>query len=115
MHYQNDPHSEMKAVRCIKGALFDVIIDLRLESKTYKKWIGFELNEENKLMLVVPEGCAHGFLTLCDKTEAFYLVSTAYDPDSERGIRWDDPSFNVKWPFNPIEISNKDKSWRNYE
>ncbi len=115
MHYQVEPNSEMKAVRCIRGALFDVIIDLRPESKTYKKWIGYELNEENNLMLVVPEECAHGFLTLHDKSEAFYLVSAPYDPDSERGLRWDDPSFNIKWTFNPIEISHKDKSWSNYE
>ena len=115
MHYQVEPNSEMKAVRCIRGALFDVIIDLRPKSETYKQWIGYELNDENKLMLVVPEGCAHGFLTLSDKSEAFYLSSVAYAPDSERGLRWDDPSFNIKWPFNPIEISNKDKSWSNYE
>ena len=115
MHYQVAPNSEMKAVRCVRGALFDVIIDLRPNSETYKQWIGYELNDENKLMLVVPEGCAHGFLTLSDKSEAFYLSSSAYAPDSERGLRWADPSFNVKWPFNPIEISNKDKSWSNYE
>ena len=115
MHYQVEPNSEMKAVRCIRGALFDVIIDLRPMSKTYKQWIGYELNDDNKLMLVVPESCAHGFLTLSDKSEAFYLASSAYAPESERGLRWNDPSFNVKWPFNPIEISNKDKSWSNYE
>jgi len=115
MHYQNDPHSEMKAVRCIKGALFDVIIDLRPESNTYKEWLGYELNEGNKSMLIVPEGCAHGFLTLQDDSEAFYLVSAGYNQESERGLRWDDPSFNIKWPFHPIEVSSKDRSWKNYE
>ena len=115
MHYQIDPHSEMKAVRCVKGALFDVIIDLRRESNTYKEWFGFELNERNKSMLIVPEGCAHGFLTLQDDSEAFYLVSAAYNQVSERGLRWDDPSFNIKWPFHPIEVSSKDRSWKNYE
>jgi dTDP-4-dehydrorhamnose 3,5-epimerase len=115
MHYQIPPHSEMKAIRCIRGALFDVIIDLRQESATYKKWFGYELNQDNKKMLIVPEGCAHGFLTLSNDCEALYFVSSPFNQDSERGLRWDDPSFNIKWPFNPIEISHKDKSWSNYE
>ncbi len=115
MHYQIDPDSEMKAVRCVKGAFFDVIIDLRPESKTYKQWFGYELNEENKSMLIVPEGCAHGFLTLRDDSEAFYFASAAYNQKSERGIRWNDPSFKIKWPFHPIVISSKDRSWKNFE
>ena len=115
MHYQVEPNTEMKAVRCIKGALFDVIIDLRPESNTYKQWLGYELNEVNNSMLIVPEGCAHGFLTRQDDSEAFYLVSAAYNQESERGLRWDDPSFNIKWPFHPIEVSSKDRSWKNYE
>ena len=115
MHYQVEPHSEMKAVRCIKGALFDVIIDLRPESKTYKQWFGYELNDINNSMLIVPEGCAHGFLTLQDDSEALYLVSATYDQESERGLRWDDQEFNIKWPFHPIEISSKDRSWNNFQ
>ena len=115
MHYQIYPHSEMKAIRCIRGALFDVIIDLRPESNTFKKWFGYELNQENKTMMIVPEGCAHGFLTLSNDCEALYFVSTSFNQDSERGLRWDDPTFNVNWPFDPIEISDKDKSWKNYE
>ena len=115
MHYQIPPHSEMKAIRCIRGALFDVIIDLRQESATYKKWFGYELNQDNKKMLIVPEGCAHGFLTLSNDSEALYLVSAYYNQNSERGLRWNDPAINVNWPFEPIEISDKDKSWLNYD
>ncbi len=115
MHYQIPPHSEMKAIRCIRGAFFDVVIDLRKDSETYKTWFGYELNEENKKMIVIPEGCAHGFLTLKENSEALYFVSAYFNQNSERGLRWNDPSINVKWPFEPIEISAKDKSWENYD
>lgn len=108
MHYQLNPKSEDKIVRCIKGSLYDVIIDLRPESPTYKKWFGTELSAENRLSLYVPKGFAHGFITLEENTEAFYLVTEYYSPEHERGIRYNDPEFNIKWPIEPKLISDKD-------
>ena len=115
MHYQVGEDAETKSVRCINGALFDVAVDLRPDSTTYKEWFGVELNDENNLMLVVPEGCAHGFLTLKPNTTAYYQVSNSYAPDAERGFRWDDPSFSIDWPSIPQEMSDKDRNWTNYE
>lgn len=114
MHFQKSPHSEMKAVRCIRGSLWDVIIDLRPKSETFLQSFGAELSEENRKMLVLPEGCAHGFQTLEDDTEAFYLVSAAYAPSFEAGIRWNDPAFNIAWPIAPTEISQKDSQHPDY-
>lgn len=114
MHYQREPHSEMKAVRCVRGRLFDVVVDLRRDSRTYKQWFGVELNSENRLMLISPEGCAHGFQTLEDDTEAFYLVSAAYAGRSEAGVRWNDPAFNIAWPRLVTEISDKDRNWEDF-
>lgn len=114
IHYQLKPSSEMKAVRCISGSLFDVIIDLRKDSKTYKKWYGIKLCSKQKNMIIVPEGCAHGFQTLEDNSEALYLVSKDYNPELERGIRWNDKIFNIKWPLKVSEISEKDKSWPDF-
>ncbi len=108
MHYQLAPKSEDKIVRCIKGRLFDVIIDIRSESKTFKNWFGVELSAENRLSLYVPKGFAHGFITLEENTEAFYLVTEFYSPIHERGIRYNDPEFNIKWPIEPKIISDKD-------
>jgi dTDP-4-dehydrorhamnose 3,5-epimerase len=110
MHYQLSPKSEDKIVRCIKGSLFDVIIDLRSDSVTFKKWFGTELNAENRNMLIVPKGFAHGFITLEENTEAFYLVTEYYSPEHERGIRYNDPAFGIKWPIEPVVISDKDKN-----
>jgi dTDP-4-dehydrorhamnose 3,5-epimerase len=110
MHYQLSPKSEDKIVRCIKGSLFDVIIDLRPDSETFKKWFGTELSAENRNMLVVPKGFAHGFITLEENTEAFYLVTEYYSPEHERGVRYNDPAFGIKWPIEPIVISDKDKN-----
>ena len=108
MHYQLAPMAEDKMVRCIKGALFDVIIDLRPESETYCQWFGQTLSAENRTMMYVPKGFAHGFLTLEKDTEAFYMVTEKYGPERERGIRYNDPKFNIQWPAVPQVISEKD-------
>jgi dTDP-4-dehydrorhamnose 3,5-epimerase len=115
MHYQRAPYQETKLVRCTRGAVYDVIIDLRPESPTYLEWLGIELTEENRKMLFVPEGFAHGYQTLADNTEVFYPVSQFYSPESVRGVRWDDPVFAIKWPqTDDLVISEKDKSWVDY-
>jgi len=115
MHLQRPPREEVKVVRCIRGALYDVIIDLRDDSPTYKRWIGVELTAENRSMLYVPRGFAHGYQTLADDTEALYLVSDFYDPGAESGVRWDDPAFEIEWPLGrPTEISDKDRSWPDF-
>lgn len=115
MHYQVAPHEETKLVRCTTGAIFDVIIDLRPESVTYKQWIGVELRATNHKMLYVPKGFAHGFQTLEDNTEVFYHVSEFYSARSERGVRWNDQTFGIKWPETESRvISEKDKNWPDY-
>ncbi|MDH5675419.1 MAG: dTDP-4-dehydrorhamnose 3,5-epimerase [Myxococcales bacterium] len=110
MHYQLAPHAETKLVRCIKGSLYDVIIDLRPDSETFCKSFGAELSAENRTMMYVPRGFAHGFLTLTDDTEAFYLVDAFYAPQSERIVRFDDPKFAIEWPAPPVVLSDKDKN-----
>lgn len=110
MHYQLSPYQEAKFLRCTRGSIFDVIIDLRSQSSTYKQWIGVELNSQNYKMLYAPEGTAAGFQSLEDNTELFYQVSQTYKPEYERGIRWDDPIFNIRWPLKPTTISKKDLS-----
>jgi dTDP-4-dehydrorhamnose 3,5-epimerase len=111
MHYQVAPKTEAKLIRCIRGALYDVIIDMRLGSPTQYQWVGVELTAENRKMLYVPENFAHGFLTLEDDTEAFYLVSEFYAPECERGLRYNDPAFAIPWPGKVDVISDKDLSW----
>lgn len=113
-HYQLPPCAETKLFRCVRGAVFDVIIDLRPESHTYKKWFGVELSAANYRMLYLPGSFAQGFITLVDHTELFYQVSEFYSPGHERGIRYDDPAFGVSWPIPVDVISHKDKSWPNY-
>jgi dTDP-4-dehydrorhamnose 3,5-epimerase len=98
LHYQAAPHQEAKLVRCTTGAVFDVIVDLRPKSSTFKRWVGVELSAENHHMIYIPEGFAHGFQTLADNTEVFYQISTAYMPEAARGIRWDDPELAIRWP-----------------
>lgn len=98
MHYQAAPHEEAKLVRCTGGAIYDVVIDLRPDSPTFKQWVAVELTAENMLMLYVPRGFAHGFQTLQDNTEVFYQISEFYAPESARGVRWDDPAFDIQWP-----------------
>jgi dTDP-4-dehydrorhamnose 3,5-epimerase len=111
MHYQVAPYEQVKLVRCTAGAIYDVIIDMRLDSPSYRKWTGVELTAENYRMLYVPEHFAHGFQTLEDDTEVTYQVSQFYSPESERGVRYDDPVFQVEWP-RPVEvISEKDIAW----
>ena len=110
MHYQLAPKAEDKIVRCLRGALFDAIIDLRPDSPTFLKHFAIELTAENRTMLYVPKGFAHGFITLEPDTEAFYLVTEYYAPASERGIRYNDPKFGIKWPLEPVVISDKDKN-----
>lgn len=115
MHYQLAPSAEVKVVRCLKGALWDAILDLRPDSPTFLKWFGAELTAENRLMMYVPRGFAHAILTLTDDTEALYLVSDFYAPQEERGIRWNDPRFGIEWPIQPAEISEKDASWPDFD
>jgi len=115
MHYQLAPHAEVKLVRCTAGALYDVIIDLRVESITYKQWYAAELTAENHKMLYVPEGFAHGYETLTDNTEAAYQVSDFYSPECERGVRWNDPAFSIVWPLPVAEISDKDAAHQDWE
>ena len=110
MHYQAEPFREVKLVRCTIGAIYDAVIDLRSGSATYRRWFGVELTADNRRALYVPEGFAHGYLTLTDNTEVFYQVSEFYSPGHERGIRWNDPAFGIKWPKDPIVISPKDAS-----
>ena len=108
MHYQLPPFAEAKVVRCTRGAIYDVIIDLRHESPTYKQHFGITLTPENRSMLYVPEGFAHGLLTLADETEVLYLISEFFVPESARGVRWNDPAFAIQWPAPVQVISERD-------
>jgi dTDP-4-dehydrorhamnose 3,5-epimerase len=113
MHYQEAPFAETKLVRCTRGALCDVIIDLRPTSKTFLKWIAEKLTADNLKMLYIPKGFAHGFQTLEDDTEVFYQMSEVYAPEYSRGVRWDDPLFSIVWPDADRTISAKDKQYKN--
>jgi dTDP-4-dehydrorhamnose 3,5-epimerase len=115
MHYQAAPHAENKVVRCTLGALYDVILDLRPGSATFKQWFSAELTAENRKMLYIPEGLAHGFQTLSDHTEVFYQISESHHPESARGIRWDDPVFKIQWPLPVAEISPKDSAYAGWK
>jgi dTDP-4-dehydrorhamnose 3,5-epimerase len=110
MHYQLSPKAETKIVRCIKGSLWDVIVDLRPESPTFLQWFGETLSAENRRMMFVPKGFGHGFITLEDDTEALYLVTEFYSPEHERGIRWNDPAIGIEWPIVPNIVSEKDSN-----
>ena len=114
MHYQREPHCEVKVVRCVRGAIWDVIIDIRPESRTYGRWQEFELSSTNGHQLYVPPGFAHGFQTLCDDVEVNYLISVPYAPQSAWGIRYDDPAFGITWPLPVTEMSEKDTHWPNF-
>lgn len=115
LHYQIPPAAEVKLVRCIRGSLWDVILDLRNNSPTFGQWYGAELSAENGRAMYVPRGFAHGFITLTDDTEAFYLVSSYYTPELERGVRFDDPFHSISWPLIPTEVSAKDAAWPNID
>ena len=108
MHYQAAPHQESKLIRCVNGSIYDVIIDLRKNSPTYKQWFGIELNAENRTMLFVPEDFAHGFVALKDNSEIMYQVSAVYNFESERIIRYNDPAFKIQWPIEVSVVSEKD-------
>jgi dTDP-4-dehydrorhamnose 3,5-epimerase len=112
MHYQAQPYRETKLVRCTRGALYDVALDLRPDSATKKQWVGVELTEDNHRMLYIPEGCAHGFQTLEPDTEVLYQISDFYHPECVAGVRWDDPMFGIDWPCTPTLLSLRDDSYR---
>ncbi len=115
LHYQTAPYEEAKIFRCTSGAIYNVIIDLRPESPTYLQWAGFNLSSENHKMLYVPENFANGYQALSDNTEVFYLVSQFYSPNSEQGIRYNDPAFNIRWPKkDELVVSEKDSRWPDY-
>ena len=112
MHYQAAPYAEEKLIRCTRGKLYDVVVDLRRESPTFKQWTAMELSGENGRMLYAPKGCAHGFQTLEDDTEVFYQMSEFYHPESARGVRWNDPAFGIQWPAGLRAIlSERDRNW----
>jgi dTDP-4-dehydrorhamnose 3,5-epimerase len=111
LHYQLPPAAEVKIVRAIKGALWDVIVDLRPGSPSYLKWFGAELSEDNRSMMYIPRGFGHGFIALTDNVEALYLHSAFYSKEKERGLRWNDPTVAIDWPSEPLEMSEKDRAW----
>ena len=111
MHYQAAPHGETKLVRCTMGAIHDVVVDLRCDSPTYHAVYGADLTAENRSMLYIPAGCAHGFVTLADASEVFYQMGAAFVPGARRGFRWDDPAFAIAWPIEPRVISDRDAGW----
>jgi dTDP-4-dehydrorhamnose 3,5-epimerase len=114
MHYQAEPRPEPKVVRCTRGAIFDVAVDLRPDSPGYRRWTGHELTADNHRALYVPPGCAHGFLTLADDCEVHYLMGEAYHPDLARGVRWNDPAFAIDWPLEPAVISPRDAGYSDF-
>jgi dTDP-4-dehydrorhamnose 3,5-epimerase len=115
MHFQRHPHEEAKLVRVMRGAIFDVIVDLRPESETVGQWLGVTLDGDDGRALFVPEGVAHGFQTLVDDTDVLYFISVPYAPDASAGVRWDDPTFGIDWPAAPDRtISDRDRSWPNW-
>jgi dTDP-4-dehydrorhamnose 3,5-epimerase len=114
MHYQSAPHAEDKLVRCVQGAIWDAIVDLRPESPTYRRWIGVELSEANGRMLLVPKGFAHGFVTLTTDCAVTYQVSEFYTPGAEGGLRWNDPAIGIRWPVEVTDMSDKDRNWPDF-
>ena len=115
LHYQTAPYQEAKLVRCTRGAIFDVMVDLRPRSPTFLGWLGVELTEHNRRMLYVPEGFAHGYQALEDNTEVFYQVSESYHPECERGARWNDPAFGIRWPLPDPILSAKDQGFPDHK
>lgn len=111
LHYQIAPHAETKLVRVTRGAIYDVAVDLRPDSSTFKQWIAAELTQENRLGLYIPEGCAHGFETLCDDVEVLYHISAPFVADAARGLRWNDPALGITWPVAVSVISTRDRSY----
>ncbi len=111
LHYQSAPHAEHKLVRCTAGAIFDVIVDIRRSSATYRRWYGEELTADNRRALFIPPGFAHGFVSLADNTEVYYMISVAHAPQFSRGLRWDDAAFAIEWPVPPTVISARDAAY----
>ena len=114
IHYQAPPFEECKIVRCTQGSIYDVIVDLRPASPTFRQWIGITLSAANREMVYIPEGFGHGFITLEDDTEVFYQMSEFYKPEAARGVRWDDPAFQVAWPAKPVVISERDRTYPDF-
>jgi dTDP-4-dehydrorhamnose 3,5-epimerase len=114
LHYQAAPAEEAKLVRCVRGRLFDVAVDLRPESPTFRQWLGVELDAEAGEALYIPRGCAHGFLTLADDTAVYYHMGTEYAPALARGVRWNDPAFAISWPFAPLHLSDRDAAFPDF-
>jgi dTDP-4-dehydrorhamnose 3,5-epimerase len=115
MHYQAAPFEEEKLIRCIRGAIYDVVLDLRPDSPTFGKWAGAELSADNRVAMYIPKDCAHGFITLSEDAEVFYLVTQFWSRESERGVRYNDPAFGIEWPVEVQVISDKDKSWPDFQ
>jgi len=115
MHYQADPYPETKLVRCTKGAIYDVVVDLRRDSPTFKSWVAAVLTTAERNMVYVPEGCGHGFLTLEDETEVFYQMSESYHPELARGVRWNDPAFQIVWPNRAEVLCERDKTYPDFQ
>ncbi len=115
LHYQAAPHGEAKYMRCIRGAIYDVSVDVRPDSPTFKKWFGVELTTENRKAIFVPEGLAHAYQALTDDAEVIYSASAFYAPGFERGLRWNDPAFNIEWPIREAIVSDKDAKWPDFE
>ena len=114
LHFQEAPHAEVKIVRCTRGSIFDVIVDLRPDSPSYKRWFDVELSDENGKMIYVPEGCAQGYITLKDNSEMYYHTSEFYHPESASGVRYNDPEFGIVWPVEISAISQQDREWPDY-
>ena len=115
MHFQVDPYAETKLVRCTMGAIYDVIVDLRSDFKTYRQWIAAELSAENRKMIYIPQGFAHGFQTLVDNSEVFYQMSAFYDPECARAVRWNDPQFKIHWPDAERTMSERDQKIEDFD
>jgi dTDP-4-dehydrorhamnose 3,5-epimerase len=115
LHYQQAPSLEAKLVRCTRGSIFDVVVDLRTDSPTYRTWYGAELTADNGHMMFVPEGCAHGCQTLEDRSELYYLTSAFYSPSDVRGLRYDDSAFGIRWPLPVSAVSDQDRGWPDYQ
>jgi dTDP-4-dehydrorhamnose 3,5-epimerase len=114
LHYQAAPAEELKLVRCTSGAIFDVVVDLRPQSASFRRWCGFELTADNLRSLVIPRGCAHGFLTLADASEVYYQIDTPYARELVRGVRWNDPAFAIDWPFAPLVMTARDAGYPDF-
>lgn len=115
LHYQASPHAEPKLVRCTRGTIYDVVVDIRVKSNTYKEWLTVELSADNYRMIYIPEGCAHGFQTLTDNTEVFYQMSAAYQPYAARGIRYNDSALGIQWPLANPTLSARDAAYPDFE